>query len=138
MSLPADVESIDGAQELYACFGYRPDFHDAEVVRFHLDLGRPSTSVIHTRKMTNQVNTSSFYELIKHVMVEFALMDVTSLNLQYPWQHSILLHLGISKTEVGLRMDVGSAYGLCGTIEAKKISLRITPGEPTSKAPSSS
>lgn len=138
MPLPADVESIDGAQELHAWFGYWPDFHDAEVVRFYLDLGTPSTLVIHTWEMTNQVNTSGFYELIKHVMVEFALMDVTSLNLQYPWEHSILLDLGISKTEVGFRMDLASAYGLCGTIEAKKISLRITPGEPTSKAPSSS
>ena len=48
MPLPAEVESIDGAQELYNWFGYWPEFHDAEALTFHLDPGMPSTLVIHT------------------------------------------------------------------------------------------
>ena len=130
MTLPKDVESIPGSQELYDWFGYWPDFHDAEVLKLHLNLGARSTLVIHTWEMTNQVNTGGFYELIKHVIVELVLGSVTSLNLQDLWEHSILFDLGVEKTEAGFRLDLSSSYGLSGTIEAKEISLRITPGKP--------
>ena len=88
--------------------------------------------------MTNQANASGFYELIKHVIVEFALGGVTSLNHQYPWEHSILLNLGINKMEAEYRLDLSSAYGLCGIIDAKEISLHMTPGAAANKAPVSS
>jgi immunity protein 50 of polymorphic toxin system len=131
VTLPADVESVAGAQELHRWFGYWPDFHDAEVVKFHLSLGAPSTLVVHTWEMTNEVDAAGFYKLIKHVIVEFTLGCVSSLNLQDPWEHSILLHLGINKTDAGFRLDLSSAYGLCGTIEAKELSLQITPSRQT-------
>ena len=69
MALPAAVESIAGAQELYDWFGYWPDFHDAEVRKFQAGIGTPSFLVIHTCKMTNQVNSQGYYELTKHVVV---------------------------------------------------------------------
>ncbi|MGO9085263.1 MAG: hypothetical protein ACLQBK_08565 [Candidatus Sulfotelmatobacter sp.] len=133
MPLPANVESIVGAHELHNWFGYWPDFHDAEVMKFHLDLGAPSTLAVYTWEMTNQVDANGFYELTKDVVVEFVLDGVTILNLQDPWEHSILLDLGISKTAAGFKLDLSSAYGLSGTIEAKEVSLHITPGKPAIK-----
>lgn len=58
MPLPIDIESIDGAQELFDWFGYWPDFHDAQIVQFKLALGAPIGLTIQTGEMTNQVDAS--------------------------------------------------------------------------------
>jgi hypothetical protein len=130
MALPAAVEAVTGAHELFDWFGYWPDFHDAEVICFRLEAGAPSSIVIHTWEMTNQVDAKGFYQLRKHVVVEFVIEGISTISLQDPWDHSILLDLGVDKTEAGFRLSFSSAYGLSGTIEAQTLSLRIKPGKP--------
>ncbi len=56
MPLPGGIESIAGAHELYDWFGYWPGFHDAEVLKFRLNIGEPSYLVVHTWEMTKEVN----------------------------------------------------------------------------------
>jgi hypothetical protein len=131
MPLPAGLDSIAGAQELYNWFGYWPGFHDAEVLKLSLNIGEPSYLVLHTWEMTNKVNAQGFYELTKHVVVEFALEGISTVNIEDLWEHSILLDLGAEKTEQGFRLDFSAAYGLCGTIEAKRLSLHVKPGKPS-------
>jgi hypothetical protein len=128
--LPFGLDSITGAQELYEWFGFWPSFHDAEVLKFHLGIGEPSYLLVHTWQMTNKVNTQGFYELTKNVIVEFALEGISNVNLGDLWEHSILLDLGAEKTEQGIRLNPSKAYGLCGTIEAQRLSLRLKPGKP--------
>jgi hypothetical protein len=128
MPLPAGIESISGAQELYDWFGYWPCFHDAEVLKFCLSIGEPSCLVVHTWEMTSNVNAQGFYELTKHIVVEFVLEGLSNVNLGDLWEHSILLDLGAEKTEQGFRLDFSATYGLCGTIETQGLSLRLTPG----------
>jgi hypothetical protein len=131
MPLPVAVETISGAQELFDWFGYWPDFHDAEVTRLRLETGAPSSLLVRTWEMTNQVDAKGFYELRKHVVAEFVIEEISAIDLQDLWDHSILLSLGIEKTETGFRLSFSAAYGLCGTIEAQGLSLRITPGKPS-------
>jgi hypothetical protein len=128
--LPTNVESIAGAQVLFDWFGYWPGFHDAEVKKLHVELGRGSSLMIHTWEMTDTVKADGFYETRKHVSVEFILEDITRIELDDLWENSILLSLGISKTESGFRLEFSAAYGLCGSIEANLVSLRLTPGQP--------
>jgi hypothetical protein len=78
--------------------------------------------------MTNNVNAQGFYELTKHIVVEFALEGISEVNLGDWWEHSILLDLGVEKTERGCRLDFSAAYGIYGTIEAQAVSLRLKPG----------
>ncbi len=130
MPLPAGLDSIAGAQELYDWFGYWPGFHDAEVLKFRLSIGEPSYLVVHTWEMTNNVNAQGFYELIKHIVVEVALEGISNVNLGDLAEHSILLDLGAEKTERGFRLDFSAAYGLFGTIEAQRLSLHLKPGKP--------
>jgi hypothetical protein len=133
VALPAAVESIAGAQELFDWFGYWPEFHDANVIKFHLELGAPASLLVHSWEMTNTVASAGFYELRKHVVVEFLLNDLSNVNPQDLWEGSILFSLEITKSDAGFRLDLSSAYGLCGTIEARQLSLRITPGQPPSR-----
>jgi hypothetical protein len=130
MPLPAGIESIAGAQELYDWFGYWPGFHDAEVISLRLSIGEPSSLLVHTWEMTNTVNAQGFYELTKHIVVEFVLEGISNLNLGDLWERSILLDLGAEKTEQGFRLDFSAAYGLYGSIQAQGLLLHLTPGKP--------
>ena len=130
MPLPAAVDAVTGARELFDWFGYWPDFHDAEIIQFRLEAGAPSSLVIHTWGMTDEVDAKGFYELRKHVVVEFVIEAISTINLQDPWDHSILFELSIDKSDNGFRLSFSSSYGLSGTIEAQKLSLRIRPGKP--------
>ena len=98
-------------QELYDWFGYWPGFHDAEVLKLRLSIGEPSSLVVHTWEMTNKVTAQGFYELTKHIVVEFALEGISNVNVGDLWEGSILLDLGIQKTERGFRLDLSAAYG---------------------------
>jgi hypothetical protein len=131
MPLPVGLESIAGAEQLCEWFGYWPDFHDAEVLKFHLQAGKPSSVTVHTWEMTSKVNTQGHYELTKHAVVEFVLEGIINANLVDLWDHSILLDLGVEKTEAGFRLSFCAAYGLSGAIEVQGLSLRITPGNPS-------
>ena len=131
MSLPVELESIVGAKELFDWFGYWPDFHDAEVVKLRLDPAAPSSLVVHTWEMTNRVNAQGHYALTKHAVVEFVMQGLSKVDLVDLWEHSILLDLGVDKTEAGFRLSFSAAYGLSGTIEAQGLSLRVTPGKPS-------
>ena len=81
--------------------------------------------------MTKQVDSNGYYEQIKHALVDFTLEGVSALNLEDPLDHSILFDLGIDKTESGFRLSFDASYGLSGTIEARGLSLHITPGKPS-------
>jgi len=129
--LPAGLELVTGAQELHDWFGYWPDFHDAVIIKFRFDLSEPSSLVVHTWEMTKQVDSNGYYEQIKHVLVDFTLEGVSALDLEDPLDYSILFDLSIDKTETGLRLIFDATYGLSGTIEARWLSLHITPGKPT-------
>lgn len=65
MPLDPELDSIDGAQELYDRFGYWPSFHDAEIISLHLSRASPSSLIIHTREMTDQLDERNFYVLTK-------------------------------------------------------------------------
>ncbi len=111
MPLPAGLDSIPGAQELYDWFGYWPDFHDAEIVKFSLEAAGPSSLVIHTWEMTNRVNEQGYYETTKHAVVNFELNSVVNVSLVDLWEHSILLDFGVDRTEAGFRLSFSAAYG---------------------------
>jgi hypothetical protein len=134
MPLSVALEAVTGARELFDWFGYWPDFHDAEIIRLRLEAGAPSSILIHTWEMTNEIDAKGFYELRKHVVVEFVIEAISTINLQDPWDHSILFDLSIDKSDSGFRLSFSSSYGLSGTIEAQGLSLRITPGKPSQEA----
>lgn len=138
MSLPTGLESISGAQALYDWFGYWPDFHDAEVVKFSLDPAAPSCLVIHTWEMTKRVNEQGYYETTKHAVVKFEIDSIVNVSLVDLWKNSILLDLGVDKTEGGFRLSFSAAYGVSGTIESERLSLSITPGKPSPVATAAS
>jgi hypothetical protein len=131
MALPIDLQEIPGAAELDSWFGYWPSFHDAEVTSLHLNRKGNSTLRVHTWEMTKQVDEKGYYVLDKHVEVEFVFEGPSDLSLSGFNHQNVIFELGIAKTHSGFRLTLAECYGLSGSIEAKTLSLNITPGKPS-------
>jgi Immunity protein 50 len=131
MTVPTEVEQITGATELHDWFGYWPDFHDAEIVSLHLNRQGISFLRVHTWETAKQVDEKGYYLQAKHVVVEFLFEDVFALSLTGFSQQNVIFGLDIEKTGSGFRLTLDECYGLAGSIEAERLSLRITPGKPS-------
>lgn len=129
--MPAELQSITGAQELYDWFGVWPDFHDAEIINLHLNRCGSSHLAVHTWAMTKQIDSRGYYELEKHLVVSFILDEVSALSLEGFNAQNVIFGLAIERIETGFRLTLDPCYGVSGSIEAKSISIRLTPGQPS-------
>jgi len=130
MSVPVNIGEIEGAAELEEWFGYWPSFHDAEIVSLHLNRKGSSSLCVHTWEMTKEINDKGHYVLAKHIVVEFVFEAVYELALNGFNQQNVIFGLTIEKTDLGFRVTLEDCYGLAGSIEAGKISIRLAPGKP--------
>ncbi len=130
MSVPIEISEIDGVAELQEWFGYWPSFHDAEVLGLHLNRKGSSSLRVHTWEMTKEIDEKGYYVLAKHAVVEFIFDAVSGLSLNGFNHQNVIFALAIEKTDSGFRVTLDDCYGLAGSIEAEKMSLRLTPGNP--------
>jgi Immunity protein 50 len=135
MELPNQLKAVEGAEKLYAWFGYWPTFHDAEVVEMHLSRSSSSSLVIHTWEMTSEVDLRGYYVLAKHVVVEFLLNGISGLDLSGFNHQNVLSELAVEKIASGFRLTLGACYGIAGAIETNEISIRLVPGKPQDARP---
>jgi hypothetical protein len=129
MQFPPELEAVEGAKHLYDWFGYWPTFHDAEVIRLHLNRRDASTLTLHTWEMTGEVDEKGFYVQTKHAVVEFV-MKVVGLSLNGFNHQNVVFGLAVAKVECGFQVTLEDCYGIAGTIDAMELSIRLTPGKP--------
>jgi len=91
--------------------------------------GRSSLRV-HTWEMTKEIDEKGYYVLTKHVVVEFLFETVSGLSLNGFNHQNVIFGVGIEKTDSGFRLTLDECCGASGSIEAERMSLRITPGKP--------
>lgn len=130
MPLPSELRSITGAQELHDWFGFWPTFHDAEIVRLHLNRNAPSYLAVHTCEMTKRINSQGHYESEKHVVVEFIFDELLNLSLEGFSSQNVINSLNLKTIETGFLLTLAPCYGLSGSIEATSVSIRLAPGPP--------
>jgi hypothetical protein len=131
MSVPTEIKDIHGASELHDWFGYWPDFHDAEIISLQLNRKGISSLRVHAWDTTKEVDEKGHYVMAKHIVVEFIFENISELALNGFSQQNVISGLDIEKIGPGFRVTLGECYGLAGSIEAERISLRITPGKPS-------
>ena len=78
-----------------------------------------------------EVDEKGHYVLAKHIVVEFIFESVSGLSLNGFNKQNVVFGLDIEKTDSGLRLTLDDCYGLAGSIDAERMSLRITPGKPS-------
>jgi Immunity protein 50 len=130
MFMPIEISEIPGAAELQEWFGYWPSFHDAEIVGLNLNRKGSSSLRVHTWEMTEDIDEKGYYVLAKHIVVEFIFEGVSGLSLHGFNQQNVVFGLAIEKTDSGFRVTLDDCYGLAGSIETERMSLRLTPGKP--------
>jgi hypothetical protein len=113
------LAALPGANELIEHYGTIPSFHDAEIIS--LKLSRKGSSTL----------TIQPFPPDKTDLVHFNLEDVIDLELADFSCQNVISSLSVEKRSVNnskpaLRIHLGACYGLCGWIEAEKISLELT------------
>jgi len=130
MEFPPKLEAVEGAKDLRDWFGYWPTFHDAEVIRLHLNRSDASTLALHTWETTKEVDEKGFYVLTKHVVVEFVMTEVVGLSLNGFNHQNVVFGLAIDRVDGSYRLTLEDCYGIAGTIDATDVSIRLAPGKP--------
>jgi hypothetical protein len=136
MEMPSELKVIEGAEKLYEWFGYWPRFHDAEVVSLHLNRRAPSSLIVHTWEMTNEVDKQGHYRSVKHVVVEFVIDGITALSINDFSIQNVIFGLSLEKKEAKFHLSLEPCYGLAGTLQAEDISILLSPGKPSDSRPS--
>jgi hypothetical protein len=130
MEFPPELEAVEGAKNLRDWFGYWPNFHDAEVISLHLNRSATSSLLLHTWEMTKETDERGYYVLAKHVVVEFVLEEILDLSLNGFSHQNVLFGLTVERGENGFRLALDDSHGIAGTIDAKRVWIRLTPGKP--------
>lgn len=144
----SDFESVPGGAELLAWFGYVPSFHDAEIISLHLNRKGESVLTVHTWETATERETDAWPPYIKNVVVSFTLEEITELKLEdFSIQNVIygLVLRKIANKAPSFNMQrlqppeplpdlfeiiLEPCYGLWGKIQARRVSITLTPGKP--------
>jgi hypothetical protein len=81
--------------------------------------------------MTNKVDERGFYVQEKHAIVEFILEDIAEMDFNGFSRQNVIFGLDLDKKGEGFILTLDPCYGLAGTIEAKKITIKLKPGRPS-------
>jgi Immunity protein 50 len=130
MAGEAKFPDVPGAAELFAWFGFWPNFHDGEVLSVHLDRSGPSQVRVHTSERTNDVDSRGYYVARKHVVVTFILEDITDTDLDEFNHQNVLSDLTLTKDPNGYKLELGPCFGLNGTITARSVRIELEPRIP--------
>jgi hypothetical protein len=125
-------QQIPGGPELMAWFGHVPDFYDAEIVSLALDRKGPSCQVlVHHWGYTGATDPNGYFVTDRHVMVRFALDDVTDLELNGFNQQNVVMEIVLSRTTAnGYRLELVPSLGIDAWIEAREVTISLIPGIP--------
>ena len=62
--------------------------------------------------------------------VEFVLEEILGLSLNGSSHQNVLFGLTVERGENGFRLALDDSHGIAGTIDAKRVSIRLRPGKP--------
>ena len=114
-----DQADIVGADAVVAALGGWPSFHDAEIVRLHLERDGVSTVSIQLVGPDGRCKDGR--------VVTFTMECIKDLSLEGEHINSqnVISDLAIENTPGGIRLTFSPCYGLAGRITAEKVSVKI-------------
>jgi hypothetical protein len=126
----AKFPNVPGAAELFAWFGFWPNFHDGEVLSAHLNRAGLSRLRVHTWERTNELDSRRYYILRKHVIVTFILENISELQLDGFSHQNVLAELTLTLDADGCNLKLWPCYGISGEIKARSVRIELEPGIP--------
>lgn len=128
-----DTPKIPGADAVVSWFGRWPSFHDAEVVRVHLNRAGRSVLSVHAWNMSKQTyaeDGQATFVLDKHAVVTFELESISALDLHDFNHQNVVFGLEAGRKGNGFYLELLPCFGLNGRVEAAQMSVSLTPGRP--------
>ncbi|MEX2260997.1 MAG: Imm50 family immunity protein [Bryobacteraceae bacterium] len=134
--MKALLDRVPGLADLVQwCNGW-PSFHDAEIVRLDLRRRGLSQLVVYAlggaRPDVGPRADPKYSVPPEDVIITFVLEDIDDLDLYQFSSQNVVFSLSLEATATGLRITMQPCYGLAGTIDAQKISIKFSPGKPKS------
>lgn len=127
-----DPSSVKGGATVVAHFGVWPTFHDAEIVRVHLERVGVCSLSIHTFNTTSIVNEAGHFKTKDHGVVTFDFEGIRELQLSHFNEQNVIFGLSISRESDGaFILDIDGCHGMEGTIVANSLCASVEPGIPT-------
>jgi len=108
-----------GAEAVVATLGRWPSFHDAEIMRVHIERDGVSTVAIQLVGPSGSCKDGR--------VLTFALEGISDLSLagESVNTQNVISSLLVEKTEGGTRLTFGPCYGLAGRIIADRVSVEV-------------
>lgn len=112
-------------------FGYKPNFHDAEVMSVELRRA-PACSIvrIHAWRTLGETDEKGYFRQDRHAVVSIVLKDIVRQELSCWNQQNVLSTLSIEDGPEGATLALGAIYGVEGEIVAREICLEVEPLSP--------
>jgi hypothetical protein len=110
---------ILGADKVLATLGQWPSFHDAEIVRLHLERDGVSTISIQLVGPDGRCESGRVMTFTMEQIADLSI-DGEDINRQ-----NVISCLVVEKTKLGTRLHFGPCYGLSGQITAERVSVEV-------------
>ncbi|MGV3656342.1 MAG: Imm50 family immunity protein [Chitinophagaceae bacterium] len=119
---------IENANLIIDHFGYWPSFHDAEVISIcykrNFKENKPSIEFkVYAFEMTDKMK-GRYFELIKHCIIDFELIDVNENSMDGFNHQNALLSIDFGQEAEWLTCELHSAYGVDATFTSKRIRIK--------------
>ncbi len=114
-----------------AWFGYKPNFHDSEVLSIELRRApEPSVVRVHVWRTRDDTDESGTFCQDRHALVSFVLRDIVRVELR-GWNHqNVLSALHVVEEPEGTVLVLEDIYGVEGELVARDILLEVEPYSP--------
>jgi immunity protein 50 of polymorphic toxin system len=122
------IPNIPGADLIVAWFGRWPSFHDAEIMSFHIDRERRSSSIrIRTWILSDRTDSAGRFIRERDAVVVFEFTGIRSLRIhgEDTDNQNVISSLVIEQTNDGYRLVLGPSYGMAGEMVVKDLSVRL-------------
>jgi immunity protein 50 of polymorphic toxin system len=123
---------IHGADSVVSWFGEWPSFHDAEILEIHLDRERASWLKLHACLLTTetyQKDGKQYFRTERHAAVTFKFAEIVDVGLADFSGQNVIFGLTIERKEESYRLTLHPCYGLNGYIEARQLSVEVSPNQ---------
>ena len=121
MDIPTYITNHDAVVNFY---GYWPSFHDANVPEYRAPtFENPLLEfTLHTRQMTNEVDSKGYFVLKKHALVKFYFDCLADVQMDEFGANNILFDVSFMKIDIDTEffVELNSVMAMPGSFNARK------------------
>lgn len=111
-------------------FGYRPNFHDSEILSIELNREPACSKIcVFAFRTLSSTDARGYFDQDKQAVVTFSIYGITEFELR-DWNHqNVIDRLRIANSHDFYTLFIDGTFGAFGAIKAKHIEVSLKPYE---------